>query len=337
MLTTVIFLLVIIGIIVGNLFLTVVFFSKGLSWVNAENLSIPKSIATLLLITFFNFLDFGLRILLKVPVLDSFVWQMLIDVLVGAAIACLVINRRHKITALRSLQTWMLTWVPCLVFLLGYAFVVKPCVFEMFTMPTNSMAPTILGQHIVSTCPECSEFCYGSSPSRTRPIYRCICSNFHVNEIKILNIKFSQQDRFVVSKYIKPKRWDLLVFYHPEQPDICYLKRLVGLPGETIHIEDGAVWVNGKKVEVPEHLEGIQYESEPPTWADVKLWGTKENPATLSEGEYFVLGDFSIQSNDSRWWKKGAPGHNPFAVPKNYISGVVTHTYWPPSRWRIHR
>ena len=57
----------------------------------------------------------------------------------------------------------------------------------------------------------------------------------------------------------------------------------------------------------------------------------------VAAGEYFVLGDFSQQSADSRLWESGAPGHPSYAVPESYIIGVATHIYWPPSRWRILR
>jgi hypothetical protein len=65
--------------------------------------------------------------------------------------------------------------------------------------------------------------------------------------------------------------------------------------------------------------------------------GTKDRPAVLADDEYFVLGDFSAQSSDSRWWYEGAPGHNPYAVPRSHVRGVVTHIYWPPQRWRVLR
>jgi len=112
--------------------------------------------------------------------------------------------------------------------------------------------------------------------------------------------------------------------------------RLVGLPGESIQVDRGAVWANGDKLEPPESLQGIEYVSELPPW-HIDIWGSKDWPAVLGEDEYFVLGDFSHQAKDSRLWEYGAPGHSPFAVPESHIRGVVTHIYWPPQRWRIFR
>ena len=120
------------------------------------------------------------------------------------------------------------------------------------------------------------------------------------------------------------------------------VKRLVGLPGETVVIKDGAVWIDGRKLDPPLPLKGLNYVTEMPNPENDMppipiLAGTPDRPAVLGADEYFVLGDFSPQSLDSRLFKKGAPGHPPYAVPESYIIGVVTHIYWPPSRWRILR
>jgi len=64
-----------------------------------------------------------------------------------------------------------------------------------------------------------------------------------------------------------------------------------------------------------------------------RMRGTPEHPATLATDEYFVLGDFSENSEDSRFWTRGAPNHHPYAVPESYVEGVATHIIWPPDRW----
>ncbi len=117
-----------------------------------------------------------------------------------------------------------------------------------------------------------------------------------------------------------------------------YVKRLVGLPGEEVFIKDGSVWINGQRLESPESLQGLRYVTDFPQLPNqMTVWGTPDRPAKLGEGEYFVLGDFSQQSADSRLWQSGAPGHPSYAVPESNLIGVVTHIYWPPNRWRILR
>lgn len=163
-----------------------------------------------------------------------------------------------------------------------------------------------------------------------------ICENFHVTREGNVDRRVLSGDRFLVSKFLEPRRWDIVAFRYPGQPSTLYAMRLVGLPGETIRIHDGSVWADGERLTPPESLRGIEYLSELPNFP-MELWGSPENPATLAENEYFVLGDFSARSFDSRTWIRGAPGYHPYAVPEAYIVGVVTHTFWPPRRWRIHR
>ena len=133
----------------------------------------------------------------------------------------------------------------------------------------------------------------------------------------------------------------MVTFRFPSDPKIIYVKRLVGLPGETVYIKDGAVWIDGRKLDPPPSLKGLDYVTGMPSMPDMPpimiAAGTPDRPAVLGPDEYFMLGDFSAQSMDSRLWDKGAPGHPPYAVPESYIIGVVTHIYWPPSRWRILR
>jgi signal peptidase I len=106
------------------------------------------------------------------------------------------------------------------------------------------------------------------------------------------------------------KRGDTVVFWYPEDPTKSYIKRVIGLPGDTVAVEDGFVVVNGKKL-VENYV--------PPEYRDERPY-----PATVvPPDEYFVLGDHRISSNDSRAWG---------FVPRNYIYGKAVFVFWPPNR-----
>jgi signal peptidase I len=145
-------------------------------------------------------------------------------------------------------------------------------------------------------------------------------------------------DRFIVSKLIKPQRWDIIAFRYPVDPSVNEVKRLVGLPGETVEIDDGAVWIDGKRLTPPAPFERLHYvdEIDGGRWGP-KLWGTRLRPAKLGDDECFVLGDFSERSGDSRLWEVWSPDHPSYAVPESYIKGVVTHIYAPCDRLRAFR
>lgn len=87
----------------------------------------------------------------------------------------------------------------------------------------------------------------------------------------------------------EPKRQQIVVFRMPGQPD--FVKRLIGLPGDTVEIKDGAVWVNGMPLEEP-------YLVEPHSTRPLRLPAKVEVP----EGHYFMMGDNRTNSSDSREW-----------------------------------
>ncbi len=230
------------------------------------------------------------------------------------------------------LLAWMLALIAVVLLL------VRPFVFEPFMCPANSMAPTLLGPHLRDTCPICGALCHGTSddrPRRPNESPRMICEAFHVSRIPQVSPRLHTQDRFAVAKFLTPRRWDLLVFRSAE--DVITVKRVVGLPGETIVIDEGAVFADDIRLSLPESLTTIEYNPPDDLPPSALQWGTKDYPATLSADEYFVLGDFSAQSYDSRFWQQSVPGHPPYAVPRDRTVGVVSHIYWPLSRWRVLR
>ena len=133
---------------------------------------------------------------------------------------------------------------------------------EAFVIPTGSMAPTLYGRHKEAACTKCGHtITVGASDEmdadsgllheETR-IHNAICPNCrYVNEITSA-LSFNG-DRILVNKFPyelgNPTRWDVFVFKYPEKPHINYIKRLVGLPGETIRIRQGNLYLWDGKTE----------------------------------------------------------------------------------------
>lgn len=111
-------------------------------------------------------------------------------------------------------------------------------------------------------------------------------------------------------RFGEPERGDVVVFDYPKNVTQEYIKRVVGLPGETVMIENGTVYIDGQPLQEP-------YVSEPPAYQ-----GTWEVP----RGSLFVLGDNRNNSSDSHDWGE---------VPKENLIGEALLVYWPPPSWGL--
>jgi signal peptidase I len=108
-----------------------------------------------------------------------------------------------------------------------------------------------------------------------------------------------------------PQRGDVIVFNPPFDSQFPFIKRVIGLPGETVEIKDEKVFIDGIPLEE-------EYIMELPNYT----MSAQEIP----ENEYFVLGDNRNNSNDS---------HNNWTVPRDNIIGKAWFTYWPPSKLKV--
>ncbi len=135
-------------------------------------------------------------------------------------------------------------------------------------------------------------------------------------------------NRVLVHKLAPPHRWSVIAFHAPIDPRTIYLKRIVGLPGETVEVSGGELLINGKSTPLP-HEMGATIQTQ-----IAQRNAGHEHPLTLKSDEYFVIGDNTAGSFDSRYWPTGINGHQPGAVPADMIVGVGTYVYWPVSRWK---
>jgi signal peptidase I len=320
------------GLLVASTLLWALFLCVGLRWAKVQNATKSRVVFTTILVIVLQIVLTIVSYLVSpndpAPALIFGIAELVAAVL----IPCFVIMQVFKASFLRAVQAWFPTLLAPIIMIAVVFLVFRPFLIEAFVTPTNAMAPTLLGKHCQGTCVECGNpaFC---SPRSQLMICR---DNFHMTQRTVRGDKVFGADRFLVAKFLKPQRWDIVAFRSPADPSVLYVKRLVGLPGEEIMIKDGQIWANGEMLKPPDSIRGIKYLSEI-TDRYGELWGSADHPAKLTEDEYFVLGDFSRQSEDSRTWKRGAPGHNPFAVPESHLYGVVTHIYWPPNRWRTFR
>ncbi|RME42292.1 MAG: signal peptidase I [Caldilineae bacterium] len=108
-----------------------------------------------------------------------------------------------------------------------------------------------------------------------------------------------------------PQRGDVIVFVPPHQPDRDFVKRIIGLPGETVEIRRGQVYINGEPL---------------PNTFGARLDRSAMPPTVVPEGSLFVLGDNRPNSNDSRNWGM---------LDMNHVVGRVWLSYWPPERWGL--
>ena len=113
----------------------------------------------------------------------------------------------------------------------------------------------------------------------------------------------------------KPDRGDIIVSHYPDDPKQIFVKRIIGLPGETVEMIDGITYIDGVAME-EDYIN--------PDYWERPIEGKNYNcgPFTVPEGHYFVMGDNRGNSHDSRFWD------NHF-VSQKAIIGKAVYCYWP--------
>jgi signal peptidase I len=126
----------------------------------------------------------------------------------------------------------------------------------------------------------------------------------------------ADQERIFINKFTYRLGWDgvdrgdLVVFRAPGDSSVSFIKRVIGLPGDTVEVRGGTVWLNGEPLEEP---------YVPEAYRDRR----SSVPVTVGEDSYYVLGDHRSSSSDSRTWGP---------VPRSQVFGKAVFVYWPLDR-----
>jgi signal peptidase I len=166
---------------------------------------------------------------------------------------------------------------------------VRIFVFQAFKIPTGSMVDNLLvGDHIFV-----NKFVYGP------PGHALIGQLFGFRDVE---------------------RGDIVVFRYPKQPDVDYVKRVVGMPGDLVTIRDKKVFVNGQRLDEPYtvHQDRNVFRLDM-SLAEPYRSRDQFGPYRVEAGSYFVMGDNRDMSYDSRYWG---------TVPRTMIKGRPVVVYW---------
>jgi signal peptidase I len=169
------------------------------------------------------------------------------------------------------------------------ALFIRTFVVQAFKIPTGSMEETLLiGDHLLV-----NKFVFAPAPSGV--------------ERALLPIGTI-------------KRRDVLVFKYPEEPERDFIKRVIGLPGETVELREKRVYVNGTALDEP-YVHFLTAPSGPSELHEVTSFDVRERygPVTVPANHYFVMGDNRDNSQDSRYWG---------FLPRENIKGKSMVIYW---------
>lgn len=244
-----------------------------------------------------------------------------------------------KLTLLRSVGYFFANLICAAVFAAGAAAFFKTTLVHPYVCSKLACAPTMIGVHRVDKCPNCGGKLYVREIDASWPVPMenthandGICENCHKFSVaKNPSAQHFGADFVMSAHFLTPKRWDLVTYAPPDrsaEEQVIFVGRVVGLPGETVVIKDGAVFINGQRQSPPPEIAGVEYDSDLVEDFPAATFVDREAPKLLGQDEFCVLGDFSENSLDSRYFGP---------VPRKKLNGVVTVCYWPPSRWRIWR
>jgi signal peptidase I len=165
------------------------------------------------------------------------------------------------------------------------ALFVRTFVFQAFKIPTGSMKPNLLvGDHLLV-----NKFIFAPTASG---IERALLP-------------------------MRPiERGDIIVFKYPEEPERDFIKRVIGMPGDTVELQNQTILINGQALDEP-----YAHYLFPPAAEGQMEGDLRRNygPVTVPDAQYFMMGDNRDDSQDSRFWG---------FLPQSYVKGRALFIYW---------
>lgn len=189
-------------------------------------------------------------------------------------------------------------WIESIIIAFILAMVIRTFVIQAFKIPTGSMRPTLLEGDLILV----NKFIYGAKMPLPEKYAQAL---FKRDEIRLPAVR-------------DLRRGDVVVFIYPEDPSKDFIKRMVGLPGDTVEIRKGTIYINQEPLQTNEFNQRYYY-----NYGDFAQTGEK---IIVPADSYFVLGDNSASSKDSRYWG---------FVPRKNILGKALVIYWPLHRIRL--
>ena len=206
--------------------------------------------------------------------------------------------RKHPKGAKRRVWNEIKEWVDTGFIALILAALIMTFIIQAFRIPSSSMEDTLkIGDHLFAL-----KFTYGTRIPFTDKFIWPLCS---------------------------PHRGDIIIFRFPKDPKRDFIKRVIGIPGDTVEVRNKVVYINGEPLneQYAKHSDYQTYPDDP--WLP-ESYRQRDNfgPIEVPDGYYFVMGDNRDASYDSRFWG---------ALERRYIKGKAWIVYWPPARWKVIR
>jgi signal peptidase I len=193
----------------------------------------------------------------------------------------------NKVAGPRTPKSAAREWTESIIVAAVLAVFVRTLFFEPYKIPTSSMVPTLI-------------------PG---------------DKIFVSKVVYGPRIPFVawrIPGIRKPQRGEVAVFISPAERRKCYIKRVIGMPGDSVEIKLGNIYINGEAVSDPRISKNFYY--------NVGDYAKEGQSVKVPDEYYFMLGDNSASSRDGRYWG---------FVPYRDVVGKALFIWWPPKRIRM--